>query len=181
MDVVCWSGPLLTVKAAFVITSPSVCFQKVHGGHDDSTLDCARQATFCCEGVKTQSKLPTTESWLWWGTGKARDVLSSHRTGSRGSHSVCGPSFCISLCRFPVGWCHFQTASFLMLAREPVARSLNQSPECGSLCLLLNHVHILEIILEACLTWAQSGVNSIWNTCSECQGGMVSQRNVKVL
>lgn len=33
-----WSGPLLTVKAAFIITSLSVCFQKVHGGHDDSTL-----------------------------------------------------------------------------------------------------------------------------------------------
>lgn len=128
--------------------------------------------------MREKSKLLQQKGNLLWSVaGKPRDVLTLDQLGSRGSHSVCRPSLQ-----------HLSTLLSLRLLKWPLplqddlqSRVWTKAPSMVFIGCLLNHVFILEIIFEACLARDPSGVNNIWNKSSESQGGMASQRNIRVL
>lgn len=151
---------LVTVKAAFLSILSVACNKaqlQTWCFHSDRT----RQATVSHAGGKSQSKLLKQTGDLLW-PGKPRGVLTLDQPGSRGSHNVCRP-----------GPLHLSTLPAFRLA--PFANGLFPcvgKMTCGqefepkyrtwfSLVFLLNHMFILEIIFEARLARAQSGVNSI--------------------
>lgn len=100
-------------------------------------------------------------SWLWASLGPLVHTMSA------------GPVSCISQLCLSLGWHHFLIASLSCWKDDLWPRVQTEALSMVPIGFLLTHVLILEMILEVRLARAQSGVNSIWNKCSESQGGRV--------